>query len=103
MELIDKGKVLEPLVKCLDASDGDTPIVDSVLIATKRYIEGLPTVEAVTAEELMGMFGGEPPCEFNGWDECTDEWCEAHCQDNNTLECWKLFIRERWWEHGKTD
>ena len=46
MELIDKGKVLKHLGRCIAESTGDTPIVDAVLTVMKEYIETIPTVDA---------------------------------------------------------
>ena len=96
--LIDADKMIEHLDLCLAEGDSFSPIVDATLAAIKCYVEDAPTVDAVDAETLMHLFGDAEPCNFNGWDDLTDDWCAEHCESHLPIECWGHAIQGKWWE-----
>ena len=49
-DLIYKQEIIAHLNECLAESDGQTPIVDGVLIAIKCAVEQMPTVEPKKGE-----------------------------------------------------
>lgn len=44
---VSKTDLIAHLDECIAESDGQTPIVDSVLMAIKRAVEQMPTVDGV--------------------------------------------------------
>ena len=100
--LINADKMIEHLDLCLAESDSSTLIVDATLAAIKYYVENAPTVDAVDVETLMHIFGDDEPCNFNGWDDRTDDWCAEYCERHLPIECWRHAIQQKWWER-RTD
>ena len=68
-----------------------------------RYIEKkvnlASTIDAVPVETLIKIFGGDEPCNFNGWDEYSNcDYCEKNCENHSVADCWVNAIRERWFD-----
>lgn len=48
--------------------------------------------------EIMMKFFPDEPCNYNGMDELSDDWCEKHCGRVRTEKCWEHAIKERWYD-----
>lgn len=59
-DLISRKDLLDLLNKSISETDGDTPIVDSVLITVKHAVELMPTIEPP-----QNLFC--PSCKWREW------------------------------------
>ena len=48
------------------------------------------------ARMFTDFAGGDPPCNFNGMDERSDEWCDGKCGEVDSVKCWEHAIEEGW-------
>ena len=94
MRLIDADALIMDYIT--DDAENDSEII------SRNDILNAPTVDAVDVETLMHIFGDDEPCNFNGWDDRTDDWCAEYCERHLPIECWRHAIQQKWWER-RTD
>lgn len=70
-DLVSKTDLIAHLDECIAESDGDTPIVDSVLMALKCAVEQMPTVDDISIKH--GYWTEETDCSECGMPAPTDD------------------------------
>lgn len=72
-------------------------ICDAIkMIMHPHYTPAADVVEVDKVAELLDeMFGNEPPCNFNDYDELMGELCKCvgYCPSGGSKKAWGLFVR----------
>lgn len=75
----------------------------SITTCNGELFEGIDVLNT-TIDVLMKIFGGDEPCNFNGWDEYADcDFCEKNCDNHNASSCWRNALHEEWYNNERQD